>query len=252
MRLGVTLPPDREVELAVAAESVGVPFVHIATAAGTESTTAAAVVAATSSIRVIVSVNIGHEHPVTLAEEIAVVDNLSNGRIGVIAELGALGADHGTEDVTLLRACWSGRPVVHHGHRWRVPAGLPGHDVPPAVMVTPPPAQLAVPLWVAGQAAQEVGRNLSLPVVVHTPSEVDQSTPVAPARAELGGDVDTDREVVIEWSSAGATHLLCALSGPATIDEVVRRLQPEVAMVGFPRVVTDTPLPAPWPGPLRT
>src|SRR5262245_56096886 len=99
MRLGVTLPPDREVELATAAESIGVPFVHVATALGTQSVVAATVVAATSSIRVIVSMDIGDEHPTTLAEEIAVLDNLSNGRIGVIAELGALGEADGTEDV---------------------------------------------------------------------------------------------------------------------------------------------------------
>ncbi len=49
---------------------------------------------------------------------------------------------------------------------------------------------------------------------------------------------------MIEWSSAGATHLLCTLGGTATVDAIARWLQPEVAMVGFPRVVAETPLPA--------
>ena len=92
MRLGVTLRPGDEVELAAAAESVGVPFVHVAAAAGTEAAIAAAVVGATTSVRVIVGISVGDEHPVTLAEEIAVLDNLSNGRIGVIAELAVLPA----------------------------------------------------------------------------------------------------------------------------------------------------------------
>ena len=37
MRIGVTLPADREVELAVAAEAVGLPFVYVAATPGTES-----------------------------------------------------------------------------------------------------------------------------------------------------------------------------------------------------------------------
>ena len=116
-------------------------------------------VAATTTVRVIVGVNVGDEHPVTLAEEIAVLDNLSNGRIGVIAEVGSLDADAATEDVTVLRASWSGRPLAHRGMRWQVPAGLAEHDAPSAVMVTPPPAQLEVPLWVAGEAARAVGQR---------------------------------------------------------------------------------------------
>ncbi len=90
MRIGVTLPPGDEVGTAVAAESLGVPFVHVAAAAGTEAAIAAAVAVATTTVRILVGVGVGDENPVTLAEEIAVVDNVSNGRLGVIAEIGAL------------------------------------------------------------------------------------------------------------------------------------------------------------------
>ncbi|MDF2733026.1 MAG: hypothetical protein K0S92_1662, partial [Desertimonas sp.] len=65
MRVGVTLPSGSEIDIAVAAESVGLPFVHVAAATGTESVIAATVVAATSRVRVIVGVNVGDEHPVT-------------------------------------------------------------------------------------------------------------------------------------------------------------------------------------------
>ena len=140
---------------------------------------AATVVAATSRVRVIVGVNLGDEHPVTLAEEIAVLDNLSNGRIGVIAELGALDPEAAAEDVTVMRASWAGRPIRHRGRRWQVPAGLDGHVAPAAVMVTPPPAQLEMPLWVAGDAAGAVGTSLGLPVVANTPGAVDAAAPVA-------------------------------------------------------------------------
>ena len=249
MRIGVTLPADREVELAVAAEAVGLPFVYVAAAPGTESVIAATVVAATSTVRVIVGLHLGDEHPVTLAEEIVVLDNLSNGRIGVIGELGSLDIEAATEDVTLLRASWAGRPIRHRGERWQVPAGLAGHVAPDAVMVTPAPAQLDVPLWMAGDAARPVGASLGLPVVAHAPGAVDAAVPVSPGRATLVGDVDIDRQTVSDWSSVGATHLLCALDGTATVEAIARWLVPEVAMVEFPRVVTETPLPASWPGP---
>jgi hypothetical protein len=243
----LTLAAGREAELADAAESVGIPFVHVAATAGTESAIAATIVAATTTVRVIVGVNVGDEHPVTLAEEIAVLDNLSNGRIGVIAELGSLGVDDATEDVAVLQASWSGRPLAHRGTRWQVPAGLRGHVAPAAVMVTPPPAQLEIPLWVAGENANDVGQSLSLPVVADRAGGVERSRRVAPGRVALRGDLDADRQLVTEWSSAGATHLLCALPGSAAVDALARWLAPEVAMVGFPRVVTETPLPAPWP-----
>ena len=79
----------------------------------------------------LVGLHVGDENPVTLAEEIAVLDNLSNGRAGVIAELGSLDADAAAEDVALLQASWSGRAIAHRGARWQVPAGIPGHALPP-------------------------------------------------------------------------------------------------------------------------
>ena len=103
------------------------------------------------TVRLIVGLHVGDENPVTLAEEIAVLDNL-NERAGVIAELGSLSSDDAAEDVSLLRASWSGRAITHRGAvagsggtpRARRSRRRDGH---------PPPAQLHVPLWVAGDAA---------------------------------------------------------------------------------------------------
>jgi hypothetical protein len=248
VRLGVTLEPGSEVPGALGAEAAGLAFAHVAARPGTETAIAATVAAATDRIRILVGLHVGGEHPVTLAEEVAVLDNLSNGRIGVIAELGDLAADDATEDVAVLRGSWSGRPMSHRGRRWRVPAGLPGHVAPRAVIITPPPAQLEVPLWVAGAAATEVSRALSVPHVADVPADVDASRPVAPGRVTLGGDVDVDRQSVTDWAAAGTTHLLCTLTGAASLEELTRWLVPEVAMVGFPRVVAESPPPARWPG----
>ncbi len=247
MRIGVTLPAGREVESAVEAEAVGVPFVHVSSVPGAEAAVSAAVATATSTTRILVGMHLGDENPVTLGEEIAVLDNLSNGRVGVIAEVGPLDADSAAEDVVLLRAALSGRPIIHRGRRWQVPAGLTGHVAPPAVLVTPSPAQLVVPIWVAGAAANTVGRSLSIPVVAIEPAEIDVSDQVAPGRCAIAGDLGTDRDLIVEWADAGATHLLCALGGTATIAALAHWLIPEVGMVGFPRLVADAPLPAAWP-----
>lgn len=247
MRLGVVLPNDAAVELAVAAEAVGIPFVYVAAGPGTESIAAAAVVTATSAVRIVVAVELGDENPVTIAEEIAVLDIVSNGRIVTVADVGGLDADAAAEDVTVLRAAWSGRPLHHRGVRWQVPAGLPGHVAPPAVMVTPPPAQLTMPLWVTGEAAAHVGAALALPVLAGAPASIDSDAPVAPGRTSLTGDLDTDRATVVAWASAGATHLACELAGADDLGALARWLVPEAGMVAFPRVVADAALPAPWP-----
>jgi alkanesulfonate monooxygenase SsuD/methylene tetrahydromethanopterin reductase-like flavin-dependent oxidoreductase (luciferase family) len=247
MRLGVTLPAGDEVGAALAAEAVGIPFVEVAAATGTEATVAAAVAATTSAVRIVVRLHLGDEHPTTLAEEIAVVDNVSNGRVAVLADLGALDVDAAVDDLTLLRDSWLGRPLHRTGPRWQVAAGLPGHRAPPAVIVSPSPAQLVVPLWICGAAADDVTAALAVPSVAEGPADVDPQSPVAPGRAQLTGDVDADRALVLAWSAAGATHILCELGGSATVESLARWLIPEVAMIDFPRVVTETPLPAPWP-----
>ena len=247
MRIGVTLPREQEIESAVSAEAVGIPFVYVSSTPGSEAAVGAAVAAATTAIRIIVGVHLGDENPVTLAEEIAVLDNLSNGRVAVIAELGSLSAEAASEDVGLLRAALSGRPLGHRGPRWQVPAGIAGHVAPASVIVTPAPAQLVVPIWVAGDAAAAVGPSLSVPLVATETGAIDAEDTVCPARCALDGDLDVDRRRVVEWSQAGATHLLCTLDGEATVASLARWLIPEVGMVAFPRVVAEAPLPAAWP-----
>jgi alkanesulfonate monooxygenase SsuD/methylene tetrahydromethanopterin reductase-like flavin-dependent oxidoreductase (luciferase family) len=255
VRLGVTLPSGRELESAAAVEARGVPFVHVAAPAGCEAQVGALVAAVTTDVRIVVSLALGDVNPVTLAEDIAVLDNLSNGRVGVIVDVGDLAVPAAVEDVSLLRAAWSGRPIRHRGRRWRVPASLPEHRAPEAVIVTPSPAQLTMPVWIAGDRAAELSGTVGLPMVVDQAADIDRSRDVAPARVQLTGDLEIDRDRVVGWAAAGATHLLCAYvaagSGPLVdvdaLDDLARWLIPEVGMVGFPRVVAGAPPPRPWP-----
>jgi hypothetical protein len=114
-------------------------------------------------------------------------------------------------------------------------------------MVTPPPAQVEVPVWLTGTAAATLAARSGLPAVAERPADARPDLPVQPAATALTGDLHDDRATVITWADAGATHLLVR-AGPEAVATIARHLAPEVAMPGFPRVVAESPLPLPWPG----
>ncbi|CAN5503048.1 hypothetical protein BH24ACT5_BH24ACT5_12580 [soil metagenome] len=216
---------------------------------GAECCVAADLAARTEAVRLIVQLQVGADNPATLAEEIAVLDNLSNGRVVVIADVSGLTSGDAPEDVELLRHALSGRPIQHRGGRWSVPAGLAEHVAPAAVMLAPPPAQIEVPFWLVGIAPADVWDRGPVCVVTST-SDVAAGSLVQPARDRLSGDLDTDRTLVAAWAAAGATHLLLEPPAgwqPDDLATVSRHLAPEVAMVDFPKVIVSAPAPQPWP-----
>ncbi|MFN0026228.1 MAG: LLM class flavin-dependent oxidoreductase [Acidimicrobiales bacterium] len=118
---------DRWLRQARAADEAGVPAVLVGGPPGTEIVRAAAVAAQTRWVRIAVVVHLSHEDPVTLAEEIAVLDNLAGGRIVVLTE-------GGTEaDRAMLRSALAG-------------------DAVRGVTITPPPVQLNLPVFDASWA----------------------------------------------------------------------------------------------------
>lgn len=231
MRIGLVVGDD--VTRAIEAERAGLFGVLVTgDAPGAEIVLAAEVAARTETVRVVVRVPLGVEHPLTLAEELAVLDNLAAGRLVVLADPAGLDREAFFEDLRLLRRCWTPRPVTHDGPRWRVPA---------PVMVTPHPAQVQVPVWVAARAE-------GLPVLATSFDQCDAALPVQPALTELTGAVERDREEAQRWAEAGATHLLARLPGDADLADLARHVVPEVGMPDFPRVIADSPAPLPWPG----
>jgi len=115
---------------------------------------AASVASRTRGVRLLACVDAG-PHPVALAEEAIMADLASNGRLVLVVrgdEPGLL-----AETVDVLHLAFAPRPFRHEGVRWRIPAGLPEHDVVgDRLRVTPAPAQLELPVWVAGAAGAEV------------------------------------------------------------------------------------------------
>ena len=252
MKIGIRTRPGHEAAEAAAAERHGAFGVLIEPDAATAAVAGAAAATRTSLTRLVVRTVLGVDHPVTLAEDLAVLDNISAGRVVALVDTGELDLEAAREDLTLLLAALTPRPVRHQGIRWQVPAGLEGHDAPQEVEVTPKPVQVELPIWLTGAVARELGAVMGDPVLAEEPRACDRHRSVQPASARLSGDRESDRELVSRWRAAGATHLMLEVDDPeAAVPEIARYLIPEVAMPLFPRIVAEAMTPRPWPGPAR-
>jgi alkanesulfonate monooxygenase SsuD/methylene tetrahydromethanopterin reductase-like flavin-dependent oxidoreductase (luciferase family) len=119
---------------------------------------AAAIAARVEDVLVAAEIEVGLRHPVEIAEEAAVVDLVSGGRLVVVARP-ALSAPEGSyaESLDLLRLSWGAAPFRFEGAHWRVPANLPEnvHQAETRARVTPAPAQTQLALWASGDGVAE-------------------------------------------------------------------------------------------------
>ena len=253
MRLGLVLPEGREAELARLAERHGLFGVLAGDGNPLTAVTAATYAStATEFASVVVRVTLGLEHPVLIAEEIAVLDNVNNGRTIVLVDTGHLDEAAADDEVAVMRESLAGRPIQHAGPVWKVPAGLPANpQSPSSISVTPKPPQLEVPFWVTGNAAAAVAASQGVARLARELDGGGQPGLVQPARDAISGDVARDRERVSAWARAGFTHLFVDLPDAPLDDvmvEISRHLAPEVAMPHFPRVMSQSKVPLAWPG----
>lgn len=178
MRIGLTLSQHLDgadlVSVASEAERLGLWAVEVSGPPGVEAIRAGRLCAVTKQIRLVVGFHLGVEHPFTVAEEIAVLDNLSVGRIGVITHGGT------DEEMRIMAEALAGRPVN-------------------GSLITPPPVQTGIEMW--GSVAENPDEVL---VVQGQPS---------PGRVSLSGDIEADRATVDRWMAAGCTHLLVEWPG---------------------------------------
>ncbi len=180
MRVGLALPEEGILDRAGEADAVGVWAVLVGGPAGTETARAAAVAARTRYVRVVVALDLAAEHPVTLAEEVAVLDNLAAGRAAVV-----LDPHTDRQRVAAFRAALHGEVVG-------------------GVLVAPPPVQPSVPIW------------MGVPILA------------------LSGDVGLDRSALL------AEHNPVAfVEWTGDLQILARHLLPELATVGFPRLVAE-------------
>ena len=174
MRLGVTLSATADrpslaclIRQARVAEELGIELGWIGATAGGPLAlpVAAALAPQTSALRFAAEV-LADAHPVTIAEEAAVADQLSNGRLVLVVRHDTDAARLG-ETADVLLAAAASRPFRHEGPGWTTPARLPANEDHEArLIVTPAPAQLEMPLWLSGAAAADPARRRGLTHVV--------------------------------------------------------------------------------------
>jgi alkanesulfonate monooxygenase SsuD/methylene tetrahydromethanopterin reductase-like flavin-dependent oxidoreductase (luciferase family) len=110
---------------------------------------AAALAGAVAHILIAVELPIGDRHPLELAEEAAVVDLASGGRL-VLVVRPAVGVEaHFDEALDFLRTAFAARPFRWAGERWRSPANLPEnvHNPERRTRLMPPPFQPRLEVW---------------------------------------------------------------------------------------------------------
>ena len=127
MRIGLDLRGvtgrDERLALAIEADRLGLWAVLVGAAAGTEIVEASTIATRTSSIHLAVMLDGDSEHAFTLAEEISVLDHLSQRRALAVIDGQASTIDH-------MRR-------------------LLGGEVVAGAVLSPPPAQTSVPVWAA-------------------------------------------------------------------------------------------------------
>jgi len=92
----------------------------------------------------------------------------------------------------------------------------------------------------------------ALPLLARSPSDVSDPKLLQPGVTAILGKLAPDRAHVTEWAAASVTHLFVELPKQAEAGKVMtlvsRYLSPEVGMPHFPRVMSDSRVPLPWPG----
>lgn len=211
---------------------------------------AAATGAVTRAVRVGVEVEVGDVHPLHVAEEAAVADVATGGRLvlGLRAAAGA-GADL-EEAVRLVQAAHTSRPFRHPGPRWPTPANLPGNtfNVEDRVRVTPAPVQLELPTWVVGEPA--VARVVGLPWLapdlesgaVHGSSSAPGPAAPRPVEVDLSdADDERDHHAVVDELDRARRAWGCDLALFRLPDEEAAwvRAVERVARLVLPRLQLD-------------
>ena len=151
---------------------------------------AANLAAQTDAIRIVAMPILGLTHPLYVAEDAAVLDNLSAGRAAIVPlnaaehEMRAYGVSASDytaqydESIDVLLASWSSRPFSHRGQHWTIPAQMEGHveNRTGTVTVTPKPAQPQLPLWIGGfwQHGRDFAAKSGLPMVLGSISDNSQ------------------------------------------------------------------------------
>jgi alkanesulfonate monooxygenase SsuD/methylene tetrahydromethanopterin reductase-like flavin-dependent oxidoreductase (luciferase family) len=207
---------------------------------------AAAMVAQAVPIRVGAAVDAGLYHPLHLAEDIAIADLTSQGRIEVLLRLETeASARYGTptkrgwfeEHVEVLAAALSGAHIQWSGEHLRVPARIGANQpAPERLALNPRPAQPVVPIWLEatetwmGELAHRLGFGVAVPWIR------GGSVPAASGRwpGMLMCPATVDPHDLLSASGEGAGYFLVAAETAEEVAAAGRRLSGRLRMPDFP------------------
>jgi hypothetical protein len=189
---------------------------------------AAAFLAQLVPIRVGAVVDGGLYHPLHMAEDIAIADLTSRGRIEVLLRSAP------EEHLRLLLAALSGAHLRIDGPSLRVPARLEANQPSPdALALNPRPAQPVVPLW-TDESSEAAGRDLGVGVAAAWRSGTRAPAPSGRWPGMLLCPGEVTGEDLLRASGAEAAYFLVEASSPEDVRDAGRRLGGPLRMPGFP------------------
>lgn len=183
---------------------------------------AAAIAQRTDFVRVGMMPILGLVNAIYVAEEAACVDNIANGRVMVAGQVpsdlvargwgGSNSAERISDDVAVLRKSWGPNPFSHHSEFHTIPGEIEAHTVAHGlhmISVQPKPAQLDMPLWIAGSGvAADIARAEGVPFFGPAHLTLDELRPFYADRGARPGEiVPLAREVYIAPTTEGAYEL---------------------------------------------
>ena len=198
---------------------------------------AAAMLAQTVPIRVGAAVDAGLYHPLHLAEDIAVADITSQGRLEVLLRVSPGASTYLEEFLRVLAAALSGAHIQFDGEHLRVPARLAANQpVPERLALNPRPAQPAVPIWVEAPEGSivKLARELGFGIAerFQRGAAVPGATGRWPGMLLCGADAGPTELLAAAGDSAG--YFVVAADTAEEIASAGRRLSGPLRMPGFP------------------
>ncbi len=226
--------------LAEAATSASFDAVWVAEARGKGAggaLAAAALVAQWTPVRVGAVADLGLYHPLHLAEDIAVADITSGGRLEVILRPAHDDPEVIKEHLHVLSAALAGAHIQWEGLHLRIPARLADNGaVPQRLAVNPPPLQPVVPAWILDPAGEWSGLADRLGFGIATPWHAGLT--IGASRSRLPRAVlcaqYVEAEALLAAAGEQAGYFIVSASTPADVIDAGRRLVGPLRMPEFP------------------
>lgn len=198
---------------------------------------AAAMLAQAVPIRVGAAVDAGLYHPLHLAEDIAIADLTSQGRLEVLLRVSSEAGTFLEEFLRLLASALSGAHIQFDGEHLRVPGRLAANQpAPERLALNPRPAQPAVPIWVESSEASVIRLARELGFAIAADFKRGATVPAAtgrwPGLLLCVADVEANDLLAAAGESAG--YFVIAAETPDEVASAGRRLAGPLRMPDFP------------------